>query len=119
MGVKNKYHLSRIDDMFDEIGGAKIFLKIDLRLGYHQLRVKDEEIYKTAFRTRYGHYGFVVIPFGLTNAPATFMNMMNNVLSKFLDKFVLVFIDDILVYSKSEAEHEGHLRKVLETLKEH
>ena len=97
----------------------KYFQKIDLLSRYRQVRVKDEDIHKTAFWTRYGHYEFVVIPFGLTNATASFMNMMNNVLSKFLDKFVLVFIDDILVYSKNEVEHEGHLRKVLEALKEH
>ena len=97
----------------------KYFSKIDLGSGYHHLWVKYENIHKTAFRARYGHYEFVVMPFGLTNAPRKFMNMMNNVLSKFLDKFVLVFIDDILVYSKSETEHEGNLSNFLETFKEH
>ena len=116
MLVKNKYTLPRIDDLFDQIIGAKKNSN-DLRSRYHQVWIKDEDIHKTAFLTRYGYYEFVVMSFGLTNAPATFMNMMNNVLSKFLDKFVLVFIDDIQVYSKSEAEHEGNLRKVLETLK--
>ena len=107
--VKNKYYLRRTDDLFDQIGGAKIFSKIDLRLRYHHVRFKDEDVQKTSFRTRYRHCEFVVIPFSLTNAPATFMNMMSNELSKFLDKFVLVFIDDTLVYSRSEAEHEWHL----------
>ena len=88
---------------------AKIFLKIDLRLGYHQVRIKDEDISKTAFRTRYGHYEFTVVPFGLSNAPVVFMCLMNGVFREYLDKFVIVFLDDILVYSKSEEEHEQHL----------
>ena len=96
----------------------QFFSKIDLRTGYHQLRIKEEDISKTAFPTRYGHYEFVVLPFGLTNAPATFMCLMNSVLNKYLDKFVLVFIDDILVYSKNEDEHKEHLIIVLQTLKE-
>ncbi|KAL0553782.1 hypothetical protein IC582_007686 [Cucumis melo] len=116
--VKNRYPLPRIDDLFDQLQGATVFSKIDLRLGYHQLRIKDEDVPKTAFRSRYGHYEFIVMSFGLTNAPAVFMDLMNRVFREFLDTFVIVFIDDILIYSKTEAEHEEHLRLVLQTLRE-
>jgi hypothetical protein len=115
--INNKYPLPRIDDLFDQLGGASIFLKIYLSYRYHQVRIKDEYIHKTTFRTRYGHYEFVVVPFRLTNAPATFMCLMNNVLRKFLDIFSLVFIDDILIYSKNKEEHEEHHRLVLQVLK--
>ena len=116
--IKNNYPLPIIDDLFYQVRGASVFSKIDVRTSYHQLRTKEEDISKTTFRTRYGHYEFVVLPFSLTNAPATFMFLMNSVLNKYLDKFVLVFIDDNLLYSNSEAEHKEHLRIVLQTLKE-
>jgi hypothetical protein len=119
MTIKNKYPFPRIDDIFYHLRGATIFSKIDLRSGYHQVRIKDEDIHKTTFRTRYGHYEFVVVPFGLTNAPTTFMCLMNSVLNKYLDKFILVFVDDILVYSKTKEEHEEHLRLVLQVLRDH
>ena len=117
--VKNKYPLPRIDDLFDQLAGASVFSKIDLRSGYHQLKIKKEDVPKIAFRTRYGHYEFLVLPFGLTNAPAFFMDLMNRVFRPFLDKFAVVFIDDILVYSKTRKEHANHLRMVLKTLEEH
>ncbi|KAA0054785.1 pol protein [Cucumis melo var. makuwa] len=116
--VKNRYPLPRIDDLFDQLQGATVFSKIDLRSGYHQLRIKDGDVPKTAFRSRYGHYEFIVMSFGLTNAPAVFMDLMNRVFREFLDTFVIVFIDDIFIYSKTEVEHEEHLRMVLQTLRD-
>ncbi|GJW80855.1 reverse transcriptase domain-containing protein [Tanacetum coccineum] len=115
--VKNRYPLPRIDDLFDQLQGSHFFSKIDLRSGYHQLRVHEDDIPKTAFRIRYEYFEFTVMPFGLTNAPAVFMDLMNRVCKPYLDKFVIVFIDDILIYSKSKEEHEVHLRLVLELLR--
>jgi hypothetical protein len=111
--VKNKYPLPRIDDLFNQLRGACVFFKIDLRLGYHQLKVRECNIPKAAFVLRYGLYDFTVMSFGLTNAPAYFMYMMNKVFLEYLDKFVMVFINNILVYSRNEEEHEGHVRLVL------
>jgi hypothetical protein len=117
--VKKKYPLPRIDDLFDQLKDARIFSKIDLRLGYHQVRIKEEDINKTTFRTRYGHYEFTVVPFGLSNALAIFICLMNGVFREYLDKFVIVFLDVILIYSKSKEDHEHHLRMVLQVLREH
>ncbi|GJY27358.1 putative reverse transcriptase domain-containing protein [Tanacetum coccineum] len=111
--VKNRYPLPRIDDLFDQLQGLQFFSKIDLRFGYHQLRVHKDDILMTAFRTRYRHFEFTVMPFGLTNAPAVFMDLMNRVCRPYLDKFVIVFIDDILIYSKTQEEHVEHLRHVI------
>jgi len=116
--IKNKYPLPRIDDLIDQLHGALVFSKIDLRLGYHQILVKVEDIQKTAFRSRYGHYEYVVMPFGVTNAPALFMDYMNRIFRPFLDKFVLVFINDILIYFRMHEEHVEHLRIVLGILRE-
>nr|GEX68311.1 putative reverse transcriptase domain-containing protein [Tanacetum cinerariifolium] len=115
--VKNRYPLPRIDDLFDQLQGSSVYSKIDLRLGYHQLRVREEYVPKTAFKTRYGHYEFQVMPFRLTNAPALFMDLMNQVCKPYLDKFMIVFIDNILIYSKDKKEHEEHLKAILELLK--
>ncbi|GKC56679.1 putative reverse transcriptase domain-containing protein [Tanacetum coccineum] len=117
LNMKNRYPLPRIDDLFDELQGSSVYSKIDLRYSYHQLRVQEEDIPKTAFRTRYGHYEFQVMPFGLTNAQAVFMDLMNWVCKPYQDRFVIVFIDDILIYSKSEEEHEEHLKLILELVK--
>ncbi|GKC71720.1 putative reverse transcriptase domain-containing protein [Tanacetum coccineum] len=119
--VKNRYPLLRIDDLFDQLQGSSVYLKINLRSGYHQLRVREEDILKTAFRIRYGHYEFQVMPFGLTNAPTVFMDLMNRVCNPYMDKFIIVFIDDILIYSKNRKEHdehEEHLKLILELLKD-
>ena len=117
--VKNQYPLLKIDDLFDQLRGARVYSKIDLHTGYHQLRVRETDITKTTFRTHYGHFEFTVMPFGLTNAPATFMDLMHRVFQPYLDQFVVVFVDDILIYSQSEWEHEYHLRIVLQLLRDH
>jgi hypothetical protein len=115
--IKNKYPLPMIDELFDQLQGAGCYSKLDLRQGYYQVKVKEEDIPKTAFNTRYGHFEFVVMPFGVTNAPATFMDLMHRVFQPYLDKFVVIFIDDILVYSKDTREHAEHLKLVLEKLR--
>jgi hypothetical protein len=117
--IKNKYPLSRIDILFDQLAGARVFSKIDLCFGYHQIKIRDEDIPKMTFSTRYGLYEYLIMSFGLTNAPPHFMYLMNSVFMPELDKFVVVFIDDILVYSKSMEDHEGHLRVVLQRLWDH
>ncbi|WVZ76490.1 hypothetical protein U9M48_024465 [Paspalum notatum var. saurae] len=117
--IKNKYPLPQIDDLFDQLQGACVFSKIDLRSGYHQMKIRPSDIPNTAFITRFGLYEYTVMSFGLTNALAYFMNLMNKVFMEYLDKFVVVFIDDILIYSKTEEEHEEHLRLVLQKLREH
>jgi hypothetical protein len=116
--IKNQYPLPRIDDLFDQMKGTTVFSKIDLRSGYHQLQIKEEDIPKTTFKMRFGHYEFIVLPFGLTNAPGVFMSLMNGVFHEYLDKFVQVFIDDILIYSRMMEEHDEHLRLVLQCLRE-
>ena len=117
--IKNRYPLSRIDELFDQLRGARVYSKIDLHNGYHQLRVRDTDIPKTVFRTRYGHFEFTVMPFGLTNAPAAFVDLMHRIFQPYLDQFVVVLVDDILIYSQSEWEHEYYLRIVLQLLRDH
>ena len=119
MSIKNKYPLPRINELFDQVGGENIFSKLDLRYSYHQVSIKVDNISKITFRTRYGNQKFVVIPFGLTNVPAIFMCLMNSIFSQYLDKFMVAFIDEILVYSRTEEEHNEHLRIVLQTLRKH
>jgi hypothetical protein len=116
--MKNKYPLPRIEDLFNQMRGARVFSKIDLRSGYHQMKIRPSNIPKTAFSTRYGLYEYTVMSFGLTNAPAYFMNLMNKVFMEYLDIFVVVFIDDILIYYKSDSDHEEHLRLVLQKLRD-
>jgi hypothetical protein len=115
--IKNKYPLPRIEDLFDQMKGASVFLKIDLRSRYHQLKIRESDIRKTAFRTQYGLYEYTVMSFGITNAPTYFRYLVNKVFMEYLDRFVVVFIDDILVFSKTTEEHEDHLRLVLEKLR--
>ena len=117
MTVNNKYSLPRIDDLFDQFKGASVFSMIYLRSRYHQLRIKEADVHKTTFKMQYGHYEFLVMSFGLTNAPTTFMDLMNLVFRPYVDRFVVVFIDDILVYSKDQEDHDTHLQVVLETLR--
>ena len=116
--IKNRYPLPRLEELFDRLQGAQYFSKIDLRSGYHQVRIDPDDVHKTAFRTRYGHYEFLVLPFGLTNAPATFMHLMQSIFQPHLDDFVIVFLDDILIYSKTLDDHKKHVKKVLELLTE-
>jgi hypothetical protein len=114
--IKNKYPLPHIEDLFHQMRGARVFFKIDLRSGYHQMKIRPSDIPKTAFSTRYGLYEFTIMSFSLTNAPAYFMNLMNKVFTEYLDRFVVVFIDNILIYSKNDSDHEEHLRMVLQKL---
>jgi hypothetical protein len=116
--IENKFLLSWIDNLFDQLKQAQVFSKIDLRSGYHQLRIKEYDVLKTTFRTRYGHYEFLIMPFRLTNAPAMFMDFRNQVFKSYLDKYIVVFVDDILVYSKSLMDYKQHLRNVLQVLRE-
>ena len=117
--IKNRYPLPRIDDLFDQLRGVRVYSKIYLYTGYHQLRVREADTPKTALRTWYEHFEFIVMPFGLTNALAVFMDLMHKVFQPYLDQFVVVFVDDILIYSQSEEKHEDHLRIVLQALQEH
>ena len=117
--IKNRYPLSRIDGLFDQLRGNLVYSKIDLRTGYHQLRVREVDMPKTAFRTLYGHFEFIGIPFGLTNPLVEFMDLKHRVFKHYLDQFVVVFVNNILIYSKSEEEHEGHLRIAIWALRDH
>src|SRR4051812_46088169 len=117
--IKNKYPLPRINDLYDQLAGSSVFSKMDLRLGYHQIKIRNKDIPKTAFTTRYGLYEYTVVSFGLTNAPANFSRLKNSIFMEYLDKFVVVYLDDILIYSKNEEEHAEHLRLVLMKLREH
>ena len=117
--IKSRYPLPRIDDLFDQLRGARVYSKIDLRIGYHQLRVREVDIPKTMFRMRYGHFEFTVMPFKLMNTLATFLDLMHRVFQTYLDQFVVVFVDDIFIYSLYEVEHEDHLRIVLQALRDH
>src|SRR3954464_532410 len=119
MTVKNRFHMPRIDELFDMLRGAVFFLKIDLRTSYHQLAVREEDIHKTAFVSHCGHHEFTVMPFGLTNAPAVFMDIMSGIFRPYLNKFVVVFVDDIFIYSTTKTEHAGHLRIALQLLSDH
>ena len=117
--IKNRYPLPRINDLFDQLRGARVYSKIDLHTGYHQLRVRETDIPKIAFRTCYRHFEFTLMPFRLTNAPAAFMDLMHRVFQPYLDQLVIVFVDDILIYSQSKEEHEDHLKVVLQLLRDH
>ena len=117
--IKNRYPLPRIDGLFDQLRGAQVYSKIDLHTGYHQPRIREANIPKTAFRTRYGHFEFIVMPFGLTNVPTPFMDLIHRVFEPHLDRFVIVFLNDILIYSQFEEEYEDHLRVVLQILRDH
>ena len=116
--IHNRYPLPRIDELLDRLQGARLFTKIDLRSGYHQIRVHPEDVHKTAFRTRYGHFEFFVLPFGLTNAPATVMHLMHSIFREQLDDFIVIFLDDILVYSRDLKGHVTHVHKTLEILRQ-
>src|SRR4051812_27879909 len=117
--IRNKYPLPRINDIYDQLAGSSVFSKMDLRLGYHQIKIRNEDIHKTTFTTRYGLYEYTVMSFGLTNAPATLSRLMNSIFMEYLDKFVVIYLDDILIYTNSEEEHAVHLRLVLMKLREH
>ena len=116
--IKNLYPLPRIDELLDRLNGAQFFSKIDLKSGYHQIRIHPDDVHKTAFRTRYGHFEFLVLPFGLTNAPATFMHLMHSIFREYLDSFVIIFLDDILIYNRTLEEHRCHIKQALQILRD-